>query len=81
MPGELAEHAFETGGGTGRVLVPLPALSAGNAHCRDRVPVLVSAGCARCMYIVQPCSSQPHVMRFCLAIWVYAGVICCRGGI
>ena len=45
---ELAEHAFETGGGAGRALVPLPALSAGYAHCRGRVPVLVSAGCACC---------------------------------
>ena len=39
---ELAEHAFETGGGADRMLVPLPVLSA-NVHCRDRVPVLVSS--------------------------------------
>ena len=29
---ELAERAFKTGGGAGRVLAPLPVLSAGKAH-------------------------------------------------
>ena len=29
---ELAERAFKTGGGPGRVLAPLPVLSAGKAH-------------------------------------------------
>ena len=29
---ELAERAFKTGGGAGRVLVPLPVLSAGKVH-------------------------------------------------
>ena len=33
---ELAERAFKTGGGAGRVLAPLPVLSAGKAHRRWR---------------------------------------------
>ena len=31
---ELAERAFKTGGGAGRVLAPLPVLSAGKARRR-----------------------------------------------
>ena len=49
-------------------------------------PVLVSAGCARCggavswlcrlrTFLFQPVACQ-QVVGFCLAIWVYAGVIC-----
>ena len=51
-------------------------------------PVLVSAGCARCggavswlcvqaVYILVPASRIEQVVGCCLAIWVYAGLICC----
>ena len=42
---ELAERAFETGGGAGwaAAAAALPVLlSGGNAFCRERVPVLVA---------------------------------------
>ena len=50
-------------------------------------PVLVSADCAGCggavswlrslrAFLFQPVACQ-QVVGFCLAIWVYAGVICC----
>ena len=55
---ELAERAFKMDGGDGRVLPPLPVLSAGKAH--RRWCLLIVAGCAGC---VHSCSSQSHVNR------------------
>ena len=87
---ELAEFAFKTGGGAGRALAPLPVLSSsyirtGAGVSWKSAPVLVSADCARCAgavswlcrlrtFLFQPVACQ-RVVGFCLAVWVYAGVI------
>ena len=67
------------GGGAGRVLAPLPVLSAGKAHrcwCQlvVRAVEVPQAGCALRTFLFQPVACQ-EVVGFCLAIWVYAGVI------
>ena len=72
---DLAERAFKTGGG---------AAAAGVVSWQS-APVPVSAGCARCggavrwlcrlrTFLFQPIACQ-QVVGYCLAIWVYAGVI------
>ena len=62
---ELAERTFKTGGGAGRALV-----SADCALCGCVVSWLRRLR----TFLFQPVACQ-QVMRFCLAIWVYAGVI------
>ena len=57
--------------GAGRVLAPLPVLSAGKAH---RSGGAVSWLCRLRTFLFQPVACQ-QVVGFCLAIWVYAGVI------
>ena len=66
----VAERGFKTGGGAGRALVPPPVLSAGCARCGGAVSWL----CRLRTFLFQPVACQP-VVGFCLAIWVYAGVI------
>ena len=50
---ELAERAFQTGGGAGRVLAPLPVLTAGKAH-RCWCQLIVRA--VKVPYILVPAS-------------------------
>ena len=82
---ELAERAFKTGGGTGRVLAAAGVVSWQSA------PVPVSADCVRCggavswlcrlrTFLFQPVACQ-QVVGFCLAIWVYAGVFLVPAGL
>ena len=52
---ELAERAFKTGGGAGRVLAPLPVLSAGKAH-RCWCQLVVRAVDVQAAYILVPAS-------------------------
>ena len=63
----LAVHVVETGC---RVLAPLPVVSAGCARCGGAVSWL----CRLRTFLFQPVACQ-EVVGFCLAIWVYAGVI------
>ena len=62
---ELAERTSKTGGGAGRALV-----SADCALCGGVVSWLRTLRA----FLVQPVACQ-QVVGFCLAIWVYAGVI------
>ena len=60
---ELAERTFKTGGGAGRVLVPLPVLSAGKAHrcwCQlvERFGGAVSWLCRLRAFLFQPVACQ-----------------------
>ena len=67
-------------GGAGRVLAPLPALSAGKAHrCWCQLIVTRCGGAVSWLrrlrtFLFQPVACQ-QVVGFCLAIWVYAGVV------
>ena len=55
---ELAERAFKTGGGAGRVLVPLPVLSAGKACWCELIARAVEVPQAG---YLQSCSGQSRV--------------------
>ena len=60
---ELAERAFKTGGGAGRVQAPRPVLSAGRAHAR--CGGAVSWLCRLRTFVFQPVACQ-QVVGFCL---------------
>ena len=81
----MSRARFRKGVGAGRRRWSGAGAAAGVVSWQS-APVLVSAGCARCggavswlcrlrTFLFQPVACQ-QVVGFCLAIWVYAGVIC-----